>query len=277
MKDLITLTEIHKLEERYPFNEAELEILVRCHEHVQQASDSNDESFLMILALSSPYSHYFLPNDTQGAERVRFLEDNVLPAGFANELKAAISTDAFVEYAHQHQDKSLERFIEGVADTGRRGSKQALTVLYNLMGGNADEVKAYELIDVCYRLAIASEAMTSPNLEREACLQKTVQIDSVVQAMAESLEREGDLTLNTFLAWAERSFPMLSTPLSTFVHHLLFHEHPYPQARIPFQPPILNQASDVFKDCSSEALLTTLGLATPLCGGKVSPAVGGDI
>jgi hypothetical protein len=111
----------------------------------------------------------------------------------------------------------------------------------------------------------------TPNLDHETCLEHVKQLEPVVQAMAESLEREGEpLTLSTFVGWAESHFPMLSAPLSTFLHHLLFHEHAYPPARIPYQQPLLDRSSEIFTN-SSTALLTTLCLASPLCGGQVRP------
>jgi hypothetical protein len=257
-----------------------MEILVRCHQKLREedrasgddSSMASTPSFLMVLAQASPYAHYFLPEDESGQNRLSFLENNVLPAGFSNKLRAAISDDAFVEYAHQHQDKSLERFLEGVADTGRRGSKQALTVLYKLADGGESPTAAFDIMDSCYRLALASEILETPSFDKEACLMKVKQLGPIVQDASEMMERHGgqDFTLSAFVSWAETHFPMLTAPLSTFVHHLLFHEHAYPGTRIEYQAPKLDKASDIFTEESS-MIVTTLCLASASCNSKVRP------
>ena len=128
MTKLTTLMTIHKLEERYPFNEEELEILVRCHDNIGESNkkcierDEDNPSFLVKLALASPYSYFFLPGDSPMRSRVNWIEEHVLPPGFSNELRAAMACVPFVEYANQGiNDKPLERFVEGVACTGRPG------------------------------------------------------------------------------------------------------------------------------------------------------------
>jgi len=280
---LTTLTEIHKLEERYPFKEEELEVLVRCHDNLQQETDKND--FLLKLALASPYSHYFLPGNEMRS-RVEWIENHVLPQGLANELRAAISADAFVDYANQGSSKSLERFLEGVADTGRRGAKEALKVLYDIGGGGGDgEAKASDLVDVTLRLAVASDVLEEPNYNKEEVLARLQDIDEVVRSVSLSLvsraaahpeEKEagvgsGSLVLRQpFIAWAEDTYPMFSAPLSTFVHNLLFHGHSYPPSRIPFVVPRLDHASDVLLNRNKPLALTALSLASPNLGGKVS-------
>jgi hypothetical protein len=299
MKDLITLTDIKSLEQRYPFSELEMEILVRCYENLARDEEAkaatttittgplssaragdDPPSFLMSLALASPYSHYFLPEDECGQSRLAFLENNVLPAGFSSRLRAAISAgDAFVEVANQNQDEGLERFLEGVADTGRRGSKQALAVLYQLAGGGTESVtRAFDIMDACYRLALASEVLEAPSFDKNSCLAKVKQLGPVVQDVSELLERhcEQDFTLTAFVDWAESRFPMLSTPLATFVHHLLFHEHPYPEGRIPYQLPVMDQRSDVFTEEAS-TMLTTMCLTSPSCNSKVRNVRLGDV
>jgi len=289
---ITTLTDIHKLEERYPFDEIELEILARCHDHLVDEQEDDSSSFLLKLARASPYSTFFLPGDEM-KDRVDWIEDYVLPPGFANELRAAISADAFVEYANQNlKDRNLERFVEGVADTGRRGSREALRILYEIVGG-AEYAKAYDIVDACLRLAVASDALVVPNLDREATIKKMRGIDKVAEAMSNDLldslgfvnvgvrrdddgnnEREEDpgglFKLNHFVEWAERKYPVLSAPLSTFVHHLVFHGHPYPR-KIPYVLPELDGVRDdqhVFTATSFPSLIA-LSFATPSVGGKV--------
>ena len=257
------LTTTHRLD---PFNEEELQILIRCYDHLQQ--DNNHEDFLVNLGHASPYAHFFLPGDEM-KNRISWLEDFVLPAGFANNLRAAIAADAFVEYANQGEDKGLERFLEGIADTGRRGTKEALRVLYNMAG--AEFMSPEEIVFLCFRLAAAVNAMVEPNLNKAAILKQIEMNEHVEKLMAATfppVTPEQDISLAMFTNWAESYFPLLSTPLSTFVHTLLFHNHPYPAPRIAYTSPQLDHASDIFESGTTPTL-TALSFLTPYFGGKV--------
>jgi hypothetical protein len=257
MTMITTRTQIHKLEGRYPFNQEELEILIRCHDQIEDNKDTQ-EDFLLRLALASPFSYYFLPGD-ELRDRVTWIEDHVLPMGFASQLRAAISADAFVTYANEGEEKALERLLEGVADTGRRGPKEALRVLYELVG---DFPSAEELMDLCFRLALACDALTVPNLDKNACLKTVEGVEEAILPLVQSLtcacEGEHDITITrkAFIEWAESDLPMLSSPLFTFVHRLIFHQIPYPKARLPYAKPLLECSSDIFNDSASPLLLS---------------------
>jgi hypothetical protein len=261
-------TTIQKLEERYPFNRAELEILLRCYEHVGGSKEEDKDDFLMKLALASPYSFFFVPGDEM-RKRVSWIEDYVLPPGFANELRSAIAVDAFVEYANQGEDRSLERFIEGISDTGRRGPKEALRALFNLV----DQPQPEELADFCIRIAVASDSLIEPNLNETEVLNRLEDFQPAVEALSVSLTdycKGEPLTSKVFVLWAEEYFPLLSAPLSTFVHNLLFHGHSYPKTRIPYKSPKLDTRSDIFRSLLNSPALMTLSFTSPQFGGKVS-------
>jgi hypothetical protein len=264
----IHLTTIQKLEERYPFNRAELEILVRCYEHVGGSNEEDKDDFLMKLALASPYSYFFVPGDEM-RNRVSWIEDNVLPPGFANELRSAIAVDAFVEYANQGEERPLERFIEGISDTGRRGPKEALRTLFNLV----DQPQPEELADFCIRLAVASDSLIDPNLNETEVLNRLGALQPAIEALSVSLSdycKGEPLTSKAFVLWAEEYFPLLSAPLSTFVHNLLFHGYSYPEARIPYKNPKLDNRSDIFRSLLNSPALMSLSFTSPQLGGKVS-------
>jgi hypothetical protein len=265
---ITTLTQIHKLEERYPFNEEELEILVRCH---GQMGERTNEDFLLTLALASPFAYYFLPGDEMRA-RVTWIENMILPMGFASQFRAAISADPFVTYANEGESKSLERFLEGVADTGRRGPKEALRVLYDIV---VDFPTAEEIIDVCFRLVIACDALTAPTLDKKAYLQRVddaeiAAIAPLVRSLA-SASKEVTITKRCFVEWAEKTLPRLSSPLSTFVHRLIFHQIPYPTTRLHYRHPQLADHSDIFSKQSDgvDPLLLSLSLTSLDLSGKV--------
>lgn len=265
---ITTLTQIHKLEERYPFNEEELEILIRCFDQIDNEKNLQ-EDFLLNLALASPFSYYFLPGD-ELRDRVTWIEDHILPMGFASQFRAAISADPFVTYASEGVNKSMERFIEGIADTGRRGPREALSVLYELAG---DLPSAKELIEPCFRLAIACDALTAPSLDKRACIKQTNNIEIAIKPVVESLSStckdQESIPKKGFLDWAEGTLPMLSSPLSTFVHSLIFHQIPFPESRLPYAHPQLVHASDIFKDIDSP-LLVCLSMISPRFSGKMS-------
>ena len=256
---------IKKLEERYPFTAEELEILCRCYDHLKNEKDPDD--FLMKLAQASPYQTFFLPGD-ELRHRVTWMEECILPPGFSNQLRAAMAVDPFVEYANQGEERSLERFLEGVANTGRRGSREALRFMHRLL----DQPTPEELADLCVCLAIASETLLTPILAKEATLLQLQNMQSAKESLARSLRSacpEGHVTPLLFIEWAEFNFPLLSTPLTTFVHDLLFHVHPYPTTCIPYVPPKLDMESRVLTNASQNPMLMALSMTSEQMGGKV--------
>jgi hypothetical protein len=91
--------------------------------------------------------------------RIELVEDHILPQGFGSCLRAAMSVDLFVDCANEGEDLTLERFLEGVADCGQRGHKEALRVVWDCasyLGGFEDELKPNVIVDMCYRLAFAA-------------------------------------------------------------------------------------------------------------------------
>lgn len=89
--------------------------------------------------------------------RIELVEGQILPCGFGSCLRAAMSVDLFVDCANEGQDISLERFLEGVADCGQRGHKEALKIIWLCCSGGFDnELEPSRIIDLCYRLAFAA-------------------------------------------------------------------------------------------------------------------------
>ncbi|KAL3924282.1 MAG: hypothetical protein SGARI_006063, partial [Bacillariaceae sp.] len=192
--------------------------------------------------------------------------------GFPSKFRAAISADAFVNYANEGQEKNLERFLEGIADTGRRGVKEALKILYEIVGDDQMEA-ADELLDLVFRLSVAADAFVVPNLDKAMYLNRVEGIKAKIDPMVRSLKgfcclkKESNLTRKIFVEWAETNVPLLSAPLSTFVHRLIFRDSPYPVARVPYKHPELDHESTIFTafDCPS---LFTLSLTSRYFHGK---------
>jgi hypothetical protein len=265
MTSITTLASIKKLEERYPFNEEELEVIARANDHLKDMDNADD--FLMTLAKALPYAVFFLPWDEMRF-RVEWIEDHLLPMGFSSRFRCAISADSFVDYANQGQDKSLERLVEGIADTGRRGSKEALRVTFDILD---EDATPEALLELCVSLAIAAEALIVPTLDKDATLRRLKHAKTGIVLLGKSLEeycKYAGFSKRSFIDWAEASFPHLSSALSTFVHNLLFHGHAYPAARIPYTSPKVDQPSDIFEN-DDASLLLPLSFTSNNLGGKV--------
>lgn len=255
---------IKKLEERYPFTADELEILCRCHDHLQNENDHDD--FLMKLARTSPYQFFFVPGD-ELRDRVNFIEDYILPAGFASQMRTAVTVDTFVIGSDPCVEKSLACFLEGVANAGRRGSKEALSFLYHLLRQPEPE----EITDICFRLMLASNALVTPTLDKSVTLQQVEQMQQAAGTLGQALRSacNDGMTLSAFIAWAEMNVPMLCAPLSMFVHNLLFHGHPLPQFNIPYISPRLVADSNILCSPMQNPLLMNLSMTSRLFGEKV--------
>lgn len=267
---MTSLAELKRLEERYPFTEEELEILLRAHEATKD--EANEDSFLTKLALSSPYAFFFLPDDEM-RHRAEFVENTVLPMGFANAFRAAITADAFVSYAHQGKDISFERFLEGVADSGRRGPKEATRILYEIL----DEPTPAEIIDLAFRLSVAADVLVKPLFEKKVITNMLdnakIACDPLVNSLQEACESNNNVLAKAmFVQWDDHNAPLLSSTLSSFTHNLLFHGRPPPASRVLYERPKLDHTSDIFAG-KDEALLFSLSVASSTFNGKVSAAM----
>lgn len=261
---MASLAELKLLEERYPFNEEELEILLRGHQAV--VDTTNEDPFITKLALGSPYSFFFLPGDEM-RNRAEFIENTVLPMGFDSQFRAAVSADAFVTYANQGHEIPFERFLEGIADAGRRGPKEASVILYDILSEPTPE----EIIDLSYRLSIAADVFVQPMLNKTMVTNMLANsekaCDPLVRSLKEACEDKA-LNKEIFCRWAQHTAPMLSAILSTFVHNMIFHGRPYPMSRVPYMRPMLDHVSDIFVG-QDAALLFPLSVASFNFDGKV--------
>lgn len=263
---LIDLTKLHELQERYPFNDAEMEILIRCYESIHNEC-YHHEGFLVKLALASPYSYFFLPGNEM-RRRVTWIEDQILPRGFSDRLESAMNADVFVEYANQGIDLTLESFLEGVARTGRRGYLAALHMIFDLV----PQPTSRSIADMCIRLSVAAEIVTDSNFDENSYMARLDNLESAIDAIDMSLATfvgQEAVTKYEFVQWAQKSFPLLSTPFSTFVHNLLLHGHAYPHYQVSHSRPRLVEDSHVFSSDMKETAPLVLSFLSPQLGGKV--------
>ena len=271
-----SLTEITLLSDRYPFDEHELEILLRCHESLLATDRSG--SFLNLLAHCSPYAFFFLPGD-EFKTRIGMIESTILPDGFGARLKDAIFSDCFPEAAHSlENNRYLEKFLEGVADCGRRGEREALNVLFDCCAKvegdgvekGSDKVAAHDIVALCYRLSVASDVLIRPSIDQKA-LSNHLQDDAVIiKPLAMSLAAFANgmeyVTRAQFIEWADENFPMIAFTTLTFMQNLIFHGKPNPPGKVSYKHALLDQPTDVFTTKDSP-LLFALASMTPKMGG----------
>jgi hypothetical protein len=166
-----------------------------------------------------------------------------------------MSVDLFVDCANEGHP-SLERFLEGVADCGQRGHKEALRVIWDCCSYSAafeDKLESSIIIDLCYRLSFAADVIISPDADAKGIVAKLESgHDSACSALERPLAQAGEggyVSKADFISWAENTAPMLSSTLSTFMHNLLFHGK-WVKHRLNFvlfQQPKLDQHSDIFE------------------------------
>ena len=224
---------IKDLEQRFPFDAAELEILCRCHDQILVSSTgANQVPLLLQLAKASPYQYFLLPGDEM-QHRVEWMTQEILPAEFEGALRQVLLG------VNNDKENTLEQFIQGIAKTtGRYGTAQSLTFLYQLVMTEEDEEEAPHstplqpsraLFDLAIRLAVATQVLVEPNLDDEATLVKLHDAQWLVDALTESFVQDNPaderLTRLAFLSWAEAHVPLLAAPLTSFVQQLLFHGH----------------------------------------------------
>lgn len=264
--------QINKLAERYPFDSSELEQLLRCHAALLDTK--NNDTFLTKIALSSPYSYFFLPGDEM-RRRIELIEEKILPFRFGPCLRAAMSVDTFVDCANEG-NLQLERFLEGVADCGQRGHKDALRIIWDCCSyimEFEDKMEPTKIIDMCYRLAFSSEVLLSADADADAIVVRLAsEHDSACSSLERSLAqagKDGLVTKQDFYEWAETTAPQISTTLSTFLFNLLFHGKMLKHRLnfVKFDPPILDQPSEIFKGVHPPDLFA-LTCTSPLIGGQ---------
>ena len=243
--------ELERLQDRYPFSEPELEILLRSS---CSCASQQDGDFLLTLAQSSPYATFFLPGDEM-RHRIEWLQEHVLPPHFSERLGAAVSQD---EGEEQSDEQAC--FLEGMSQaTGRRGVKEALSILYQVGG-----------VETACRLAVAAPTLIAPTFEPSLLERQVADVESIVTGLTASLQAsscEDNPDRRAFVAWAERDYPQLAAALATFVHHLVFHRQSSPRP-LRYIPPSLEQSSAIFRGDNDSRWLP-LVLSSSVLGGTV--------
>ena len=310
-------TLLQRLGDKFPFSDDELRKLIVCFQHTSSKTNvAGNEglettSFLSdLVAAASMHStspsedHVVNIEQSRMAHKVKAAE-KILPLQFGDHLRLVcfknknnLSYDSFSVDNSQNvklneDERELEIFLAGVADCSRRGSRMALKVIHacacSLNERSITDPKS--LIDLCYRLAIASEIIASSSTEEQIneigslsdfpdALTKSLiehkkkinerNINGIYQQQGSQIKQPEVVSLTEFTSWAETVAPLISSVLSTFIHRVLFPSTPFPPSRTPFIFPnlSLSEQPSAFVSSASNPLLFTFGCLAKSLSGK---------
>jgi len=270
--------DIKYLGDRVPFGDGELRRLYRCYYALEELPPKERLSFL-----SDWFFHADLTaTEEQRDERallMQVVEAKMLPIGFGNRLYATAflkkgeasiyedETRFTVEEEVGDNDNQknaeppgdeytrmtkLEQFFEGLSNCGRRGTKNAIKVLVecceavSVAEGEDPLIRANELIQVTYRIALGAAFLASANKSKDEeddednnMMRFLPADDKLSQQELESFAssivdhrntrrvRSGDPPLPSgeemlvseedVLSWVNDEVPLLASTLSTFI------------------------------------------------------------
>jgi len=295
---------------------------------------------------------------------LQVVEWRTLPAGFGNRLyeraflapgdvsaygtssATTAASSAVVEDDYTRKSR-LEAFFEGISNSGRRGAKATLTVLFDTCEKHErsdGHAHSLEIVAVGYRLAMAlaflqaaensrgggaagegreqqeeedegEEPYAAPQdfLLDEVSRHSTASSDSAdaydvglsrsiqkqLEGLAYSLSERGRsrrqqegvfsygtpasgnvdgdvdedqllqggwVQLKDVVDWSDRTAPVFSTILPTFLFHIFFPGRPYPPSRTPFELPRIHEDSAFFASAQSPLLFSFACLSSSLNG-----------
>jgi hypothetical protein len=206
----------------------------------------------------------------------------------------------------------LEKFFDGLSNCGRRGTKETVFVLVeccqpqkapettitkstqSAQGSqeNTTKIDPMELVDLGYRVALASAFLQATSREneddvgrflpKEGASQSTALLalaNSLIDCATRRKQRiERSSTPNTqrvkfvdaadVMEWAETVAPLFASSLATLTHTIFFPKQPYPPSRTSFDYPRLSSES-IFFDHGSSPLLFSFGCMSSALSGEV--------
>lgn len=270
-------TMIKCLLDKYPYTEAELETLVRCHGDLMRQKKSHTTYLERLAKITREDS-----NNDAGEEWVVVpslekadVSEKMLPSGFGSRLEGVIDAAFVFSYSDSSNKESvsLEIFLEGIAMCiGRRGVEASRRSLFSCCQHEKGSATAGLIIDLCYRLAAASNVLC-PHTDREYGISDGVSyirgLEPLVNSLAD-VEENGTsvpIPIKTFLNWADKIAPMIASTLETFLEILLFGSINRARFRL---PDLQGQSSVFFDENLSCSRLFELSCLAPCFCGEVS-------
>lgn len=136
------------------------------------SSASNEEPYVDLLCadprlfIKSSYSANSITQQSRIKHIMGIIEENVLPPNFGRTLHECFFTLLKPNASLDCDDgirriawERLQKFMDGLSETSRRGSRKALTCIYKCCASDGDtsqKASAEKLLDLTYRMALAS-------------------------------------------------------------------------------------------------------------------------
>lgn len=291
------------LAERLPFGDEELQHLYTVYHDIllQQSEHRRTSSFLVDWGVQCGRCLSESNSQEERETLLQVVDSTILPTGWSHRLYSRTlcveTTDDIFGYSSPlttltdewTRKKRLETFFEGIANSGRRGANQSLTVLFNSCKASDHDTfcKPLDIVSTAYKLALATSFMkaASDDTLNMADYIPTDQDDTrQLQALASSmLQRAHDkrannrftnnfdghntetqqrllpvdcITLDELIDWCDSTGPLFGSILPTFLHQLFFPGRPYPPSRTAYDFPYCLQESGFFESARSPLLFT---------------------
>lgn len=266
---MTSLAQIKGWSNKYPFDEGELEIILRCYNSITSPrGKEKNESFLDLLAHSHPYVFFFLPTD-EISNRINLVEENILPKNFGDKLKHAI----FPLKGTETEEEAIELLIQGVANSCRGDSKDTLGVIFdccNSVYGTTNHF-SIDIIQLCYKLSFASQVLVSPKIDKERILalsHKPATLHGLVSSLDNAIHSQGKRpTKDIFIDWGLKCVPHIGSTLTSFMYNIVFHGKSKHSKEITFANPVLQDTSLIFNENNAYNLFA-ISCMSPGLGGK---------
>ena len=271
----IPLTEVS---ERLPFTDNELQMLRKCHQLVFHFHPLSDNSVLVKFARASMLDNLDPSEVADRIDKVRTCEESILPNEFPKNLLSALLG---VELIGTHDTKDhLFQFLEGLAECGRRSPQNVLKIIFHCCCSEKNVSEPLSLINLCYRLSIASDYLSNANLGANASVPMLDPPHAMVASLKDAIVLSNGQTLSantknatidfeTFEIWADINAPNLHATLGTFIHFLLFYNAPFPVSKHPFILPTLSTKTSSICEKRETRILFEFASMSPHLGGKV--------
>lgn len=251
----------------YPFDEGELEIILRCYNSiVSPKGQDKDGSFLSLIAHSFPYVFFFLPKD-EIENRIALVEKHILPETFGEGLKRTL----FPAKGTESEDEAMELLIQGFAKCCKGDSKETLGAIFDCCPSSCENEN---LVRLCYDLNVASSVLVAPNINEESFVSQSrptttmLHLHGLVNSLETVIKVKGErATKDVFIEWGLKCIPHLGSVMASFMHNLLFHGKSEHSRQIVFGSPTLLDSSQIFNEQTAAYLFTISCMSADL-GGK---------
>jgi len=263
LDETVTESITQKLGERYPFGDKELIKLLAIYESLLDKG-SKPGSFLLKLTLISYCTNPGLKENK--TFQIRTILDRFGLRQFDKKLKDKL----------YHKDADgLTLFLDGVAQCNRRGCRKASIALFELCSDDKKTAKASEVVNLGYRLCLASSYLSQEKLLLPQSSKNHLNYlyESLLTHEEVYFDKlpDGFVSLERYLSWVEQKFPLFGASLSTFLHHILFPDDPFPASQTPLYFPVLrydlnNYSSSFFSNPSDAYLFSFACMSSSLTG-----------